>query len=171
VSACRPPQNPITFLKEDPIRTFALAYGAYKDGLDTLAEEQFRGFIQRFPKHERACEAWFLLGEILCRNGRRDEGLAAYERVYSELYACPMASDARMRAAAELRGAGDLTKASALLVGVLRTAPPALACEAGLQACDLFMTLENWTELERTARAAAAAQAATSISRQMPWEQ
>jgi tetratricopeptide (TPR) repeat protein len=142
--------------EDEALQTFALAYGAFKDGLDQLAETQFRAFLERHPRHERVCEARFLLGELLCRNGRRPEGLQEYEKVYAGPQACPMALDARMRAAAELRQAGEPSKALPLLQAVLRAARPAQACEAGLQACELLLPLGQWSDLEATARAAAA---------------
>src|SRR5438046_2857322 len=97
--------------EDEGLRSFALAYGAYHDGLDQLAEQQLRAFVGRFPRHPKACEAWFLLGDLLGRAGRGADALAAYQKVYGELYDCSMAFDARLRAAAELRKAGDLKRA------------------------------------------------------------
>jgi tetratricopeptide (TPR) repeat protein len=148
--AAEPPRD------DEGLRTFAVAYGAFKDGLDQLAEEQLRAFLLHYPQHARVCEANFLLGELLCRTGRRAEGLDAYEKVYAGRSDCPMASDARMHAAAELRQAGEPRKALPLLQAVLRAAPKDMACEAGLQACELLLPLGDWSEIERTARGAAA---------------
>src|SRR5262249_2878240 len=112
----------------EALKTFALAYGAFKDGLDQLAETQLRGFLEHYPQHERVCEAHFLLGELLCRNGRRADGLVEYEKVYGGPKRCSMAVDARMHAAAELRQSGEPKQALVLLQAVLHAAGREAAC-------------------------------------------
>jgi tetratricopeptide (TPR) repeat protein len=141
--------------QSDPaLQSFAVAYGAYRDGLDRLAEEQLRAFLTGYPSHERACEAWFLLGELLCRDGRRGECLEAYAQAYAPERKCSLATDARMHAAAQLRAASEPDRALELLLAVLRTGPPERACEAALGASEILLPRRDWPQMQQIARRA-----------------
>lgn len=72
------PQN----LPESPEEFFTTCQDSYKKNLYKKARALFREFVKRFPTHEKADDAQFMVGECYFAESRFDDAVIAYKQVY-----------------------------------------------------------------------------------------
>jgi len=72
------PQN----LPENADEFFALCQDTFKKNLTRKARAIYREFVKRFPTHEKADDAQFMVGECYFAEARFEDAVIAYKQVY-----------------------------------------------------------------------------------------
>jgi TolA-binding protein len=71
-------------LPEQPEAFFELGMSTMKSGLMKKARAIFKAFIAKFPSHDKADDAQFMIGETLFSEGRFTEAVTAFKTVYDQ---------------------------------------------------------------------------------------
>jgi tol-pal system protein YbgF len=110
---------------DSPKDNFDLAYGYVLRKDYALAENGFRGFLQRFPNDRLAPDAQFWMGETLFQRQRYRDAAEAFLNVSTKYETAGKAPDALLRLGQSLAALGEKEAACASFGEVLRKYPRA----------------------------------------------
>jgi tol-pal system protein YbgF len=89
----------------------------------TTAQRAFRQFLEEYPNHDRAPDAYFFLADILVQQGENEEALSAFGEVQQRFPSSTRVPDALYRMALLHIEAGDVDEARTLLQRIVNTYP------------------------------------------------
>lgn len=98
-------------LPSDPVEFFKICQDAYDKGMTKKARTLYREFVNRFPKHEKADDAQFMVGECYFAETRYEEAVIAYKQVYDNFQSGDKYKEAVLRIGLSYEKANSCKKA------------------------------------------------------------